>query len=376
MTGVLFIVNSLRAGGAEKHVVSLVNHLDAREFEMALAYLHPGDDLLKEIGAGRLRSSLCCNAGSRLDRAAVARLAGLIDSAEIDVILCTNMFAMFYGALARSRAERKPRLVEVFHTTLLGRWRLRLQMAFYWPLFRRCDHLVYVCESQRRHWRRFGLRARADSCIYNGIDTAHFAPTAVPDSGRALRGELGFGRDDYVIGICAGMRPEKAHTDLVEAVARLRAAGVPARCLMVGDGVERPTIERRIKELGLGADVVLAGQCADVRPYVAACDVMALVSRAVETFSISALEAMALERPMVMSRIGGATEQVVEGRNGYTFRAGDVDALTDCLARLADPSVRLPMGRHARALVVERFGVEGMARRYDALLHPDSTTRG
>jgi glycosyltransferase involved in cell wall biosynthesis len=368
MVRVLFIVNSLRPGGAEKHVVSLVNHLDVREFRMTLACLHPGADLLHEIGSDRLVAAISCNVKRKLDWKVVGSLADLIDSAEIDVVFCTNLYAMLYGTLARARAKRRPRLVEVFHTTLLGSWRLRAQMVFYWPLFRQCDRLVYVCENQRLHWRRLGLRAMADTRVYNGIDTEHFAPAPVAIRGRQLREELGFTDGDFVVGICAGLRSEKAHGDLLSAIARLRAGGMPARCLIIGDGPERPWIERRIVELGLQSDAFIVGFRSDVRPYVAACDVMALVSRAVETFSISALEAMAMERPMVMSRIGGAAEQVADGVNGYTFSAGNVSELTECLKMLANPAVRAGMGKSARAVVVERFGVATMTRSYEEML--------
>lgn len=368
MVNILFIVNSLRAGGAEKHVISLLNGLSTERFRLSLAYLHPGDELLGEIRPGRLAQVLDCRATSRIDRGVIRRLASVIDDDGVDVVLCTNMFAMLYGFLARRQARREVRLVEVFHTTILGDWRLRLQMAFYWPLFRDCDRLVYVCASQRRHWRRLGLRARADAFVHNGIDTEHFSPAAVGLLGGEARIRFGFAPDDLVVGICAGLRPEKAHADLLEAILRLSRSGCPVRCLLIGDGPERPAIERRVVDLGLEGKVVFAGFQSDVRPCIAACDVMAIVSHAVETFSISALEAMALGRPMVMSRIGGAAEQVTDGVNGFTFPAGDIAALAACLEGCREAADRERMGANARAIVVEHFGVALMVQRYEALL--------
>lgn len=368
MPRILFIVNSLNPGGAERHVVSLVNHLDSREFPVTLAYLHPGEALLSELRADRRAAVISCLARRKLDLRVVRRLADQVDHDDVDVIYCTNLFSMLYGVVVRARSKRRPRLVVAFHTTLLGSWRLRLQMAFYWLLFWQCDQLIYVCGNQRRHWRRLGLRARADTFVYNGVDTAHYSLAAVADAARQVREQLGFSGDDLVVGICAGLRPEKAHGDLLAAIAWLRAEGVTARCLVIGDGVERPNVERRIAELGLQAQVTIAGFQADVRPWVAACDVMAIVSHAVETFSLSALEAMALERPMVMSRIGGADEQVTDGLNGYVFEAGDVGALADCLKRFVDPAERRRLGANARTVVTTRFGLETMVQRYQDLL--------
>lgn len=365
---VLLLVNSLRPGGAEKHVVSLANHLGHGEFHLSLACLHPGRDLLSEIEPGRLLQVIDCGVRSKLDLTAARVLAKAVDDGQVDTILCTNAYAMLYGVLARRFASRRVTLVVVFHTTLLGSWRSRLQQVFYWPLFRTCDRLVYVCEAQRRHWRRRGLRAAQDVMIYNGIDSDWFDPAHVAMPAAVIRRELGFGDGDLVVGICAAMRPEKAHGDLLQAVARLRGEGIPVRCMMIGDGPERPAIERQCAELGLRDHVVMVGRQADVRAHVAACDVMALVSHAVETFSIAALESMALARPMVMSRIGGAREQVRDGANGFTYNAGDIESLANGLRQCVDVEVRRRMGVEARRLVVERFSVAEMARHYEELL--------
>lgn len=368
MARILFIVNSLNPGGAERHVVSLVNHLDDHRFPRSLAYLHPGNALLGEIASRHMESTISCEVRRKLDLRVVRDLAERIDHEGVDLVYCTNLYSMLYGVLARARSNRRPKLVMAFHTTLLGSWRLRLQMAFYWLLFRQCDSLIYVCENQRRHWRRLGLRARSDAFIHNGIDTARFSVAAVGDAARRVRDQFGISDDDFVVGICAGLRPEKAHGDLLEAIARLSREGVPARCLVIGDGPERPRIEGRIAELGLQARVAVVGFQVDVRPWVAACDVMAIVSHAVETFSISALEAMALERPMVMSRIGGADEQVTDGHNGYLFEAGDVDALAACLRTFADPAERRRQGANAREVVITRFDLHDMVRSYEDVL--------
>lgn len=368
MPRVLFIVNSLNPGGAERHVVSLVNHLETREFPRTLAYLHPGEALLGEIATGALEAVISCRVRQKVDLEVAKRLARLIDHDGVDVIYCTNLYSMLYGVIARAQSKRRPRLIMAFHTTLLGSWRNRLQMAFYWLLFRQCDHLIYVCGNQRRHWRQRGLRARSDGFIYNGIDTDHFSFAAVMDEARGVRKKLGFSSDELVVGICAGLRPEKAHGDLLAAIARLRAEGVAARCLVIGDGAERANVERRIAELGLEAEVVIVGFQSDVRPWVAACDVMAIVSHAVETFSISALESMALERPMIMSRIGGAEEQVTDGLNGFVYDAGDIGALTACLKKCSDSAERGRMGANARTVVTTRFGLKAMVQSYEELL--------
>jgi glycosyltransferase involved in cell wall biosynthesis len=256
-------------------------------------------------------------------------------------------------------------LIEVFHTTSLGTLKGELQMLLYRPLFRDCDMLVYVCETQRSYWRRRFLRARHETVIHNGIDVDRFSDRYPAEEKEELRRRYGFAPDDYVIGLCAVMRPEKAHDDMLRAVVMAVAAGVDIKCLFIGDGPERARIEGRIGELGLGGRVRLTGFLRDVRPLIAACDAMALVSHHVETFSIAALEAMALGKPMVMSRIGGAGEQVIHGQNGYLFEHGDIASLADALCRLADATLRKRMSERARAVTTERFSLTAMVRAYE-----------
>ncbi|HVO07154.1 MAG TPA: glycosyltransferase family 4 protein [Burkholderiaceae bacterium] len=364
---ILFIVNSLCVGGAERHVVTLLNHLDTRRFRLSLACLKQEAALLPQLRQERLASITWCNIGRGFEWHAVRKLARLIRAEQIDTLLCTNQYSMAYGYVARCLARRRVRLIEVLHTTLVTTPKEQLQMRLYRPIFRRTDLLIYVSENQRRYWRSQGLTARADCVIHNGIDTDYYSPRPAEDC-RQLRAQLGFGPDDYLVGICAVLRPEKHHLDLLEAVHRLRSRGLRACLLIIGDGPERARIEARIAALDLHEQVRISGFQADVRPYIGACDVMALVSQSIETFSLAALESLALGKPIVMSNVGGASEQVVPGVNGLLFEPGDIAALTDCLQRLAEPRPGAQVAQAARDTVLGQFTLAHMLGQFSACL--------
>jgi len=356
--GLLFIVNSLDIAGAEKQVVTLVNHLDTSRFRLHLAYLKPLEGLLPQVDATRLDSLTGCNITRGFDPRAIRQLAGLIQSHNIDAVVCTNCYSMMYGSLARSHVRPRPKLATVFHTTLLRSYKEKALMLLYRRLFRRSDLLIYVSENQRDHWRDWGLRAAEDAVVHNGVDVDYFSAARAPRD-EELRTRLGIAADDYVIGLCSGLRPEKAHGDLLRAIAGLRAQGIAAKALLIGEGPERPNIESLARELGLREHVIIAGLQSDVRPYVACCDVMTLVSHT-ETFSLAALESMALAKPLVMSDIGGASEQVVHGQTGLLFEPGDVAALTEQLAKLNSATLRARMGAAAERRVHELFTLRTM----------------
>lgn len=366
--GVLFLVNSLGTGGAEKHLVSLLNRLDTRRFRLHLAYLKRKEQLLPELARDRLAELICLEVAHRIDGRAIRRLRRLIADRGIEAIVCVNDYPMLYGHLARlGRRRRAPGLATVFHSTSLRTLGERAQMLFYRPLFNRCDRLIYVCESQRHHWRQNGLEAATDQVIYNGIDTDWYSDGRAPAEQLAFRRSLGFGDEDLVIGLCGAFRPEKAHGDLLAAAALLRARAVPAKVLLIGDGPERPSIERCARQLGVREHVVLTGVQQDVRPFVRACDVMTLVSHA-ETFSLAALESMSLGKPLVMSDLGGAREQVIPGENGFLFEPGDTEALAAHLHALTSRPLRERFGDAGAARVRARFTLGAMTAQYSDCL--------
>ncbi len=365
---VALLVDKLDAGGAERHALSLAAGLDPAAFSVSLISLKPGGVLEPQAAEAGLDQSACANVGRKLDLPAARRLHGLLEAEKADVIVATNPYATLYAVLAsRMMQSPRPAVVATFHSTDLPGIKNHVQMLFYRSVFPAVDALVYVCENQRRYWRRRALRARTDLVIHNGIDTTRFGQASGERPVEEIRRDLGFAPTDYVIGVCAALRPEKSHEDLVRAIAALRAQSCPARLLVIGDGPRRPQIEALARSLGIATDVKITGFQSDVRPFVAACDVMALPSRS-ETFSLAVLEAMAAGKPMVLSRTGGAEEQITDGVTGYLFTPGAVSELVERLELLGDPDRRRRLGQSALEDVRNRFPVELMLRRYESLL--------
>ncbi len=367
MARLIFVTGSLSYGGAERHAVALMNRLAERGHECHAVYIKNIGDQLDRLRLGEYGTVRCLNADRYFDRRALADFAAHLSLLRPSVVVAANPYALLYSWLALRRADARAPLAVTFHTTLLPGVKEWLQMLYYRPFFWAADCLVFICEAQRRHWLRRGVFSRRNELIYNGVDTEAFCESLSPEERRSLRSALGFSDDDFVIGISALLRPEKNHVQLVEAVATLRKMGIPVRALMIGDGATRPTVEARARALDIEGDIVITGLQRDIRPYVAACDAVALCSEAVETFSLAALEAMALGKPVVHSDIGGAAEMILPGENGFLFRVGDTAALVDKLTRLLNRSDRERMGRKAREVVEARFSERAMVDRYERM---------
>jgi glycosyltransferase involved in cell wall biosynthesis len=182
-----------------------------------------------------------------------------------------------------------------------------------------------------------------------------------------FRQDHGLADDDYVVGVCGILRREKGHEDLLRAVEAARTAGTPVRCLIIGDGPMRARIESTITQLGLGAHVRITGLLADVRLAIACCDVIAVPSHN-ETFSIAALESMAMGKPLIMSDVGGAAELVEHGKNGLLYKREDIDGLSYHIRRLADRDRRDAFGGASLAKVNSQYSLRHMVEAYEGLL--------
>ena len=152
---------------------------------------------------------------------------------------------------------------------------------------------------------------------------------------------------------------------LIEAFAELHARGVAGRLTLVGDGPKRDELRALAERLGVREQVQFAGAVGqdEIRAIYRSADVFCLPSMA-EGLPVVLMEAMALQVPVVASRIMGIPELVEDGRTGLLVAPGRVDSLVRALERLLrDPGLRDRLGRDGRSKVLDEFDVDVSARR-------------
>ncbi len=368
----VFVTASLVHGGAERHSITLVNRLAERGHDCHAVYVKNDAGQL-----GRLRgaaSVTCLGASRHLDVRSIREFSRRLARLAPGVVVAANPYAALYARLALRLSGLRAPLVITWHTTVLGNAKEWLQMLYYRPLFYSAECVVFVCEAQKRYWLGRRVWGKRNEVIHNGIDLEHWQPRPAEEAALARR-RLGLDPGDFVVGMCAMLRPEKNHAQMVDAVAALRTRGLPARALMIGDGPMRAAIEARARRRGIADAILITGVQDEVRPLIAACDLVALCSTRVETFSVAALEAMAMARPVVHADLGGAAEMIVAGKNGFLFPLNDTPALVGHLAALADRETCSRMGAAARELVAQRFAEAAMVERYENIFLNLESTR-
>ncbi len=158
--------------------------------------------------------------------------------------------------------------------------------------------------------------------------------------------------------ICVGrLVPAKGQHILVQAMARLRDQGAAVGLRLVGDGPDRPSLERQVRELDLAEQVRFEGAVNQdrVRALLAEADCFVLASFA-EGIPIVLMEAMAMEIPCVTTRITGIPELIRDGIDGLLVAASDHAGLAEAIARLAaDSELRRGLGQAGRRRVLDAY---------------------
>jgi N-acetyl-alpha-D-glucosaminyl L-malate synthase BshA len=218
------------------------------------------------------------------------------------------------------------------------------------------DAVTAVSESLRRETvQLFGIQ-RPIQVIPNFVEMDRYG-TPDPEQ-RALLARP----DQKLVVHISNFRKVKRIPDVIEIFHRLHQ-NVPARLIMVGDGPEREPAEDQIRALGLEHDAVFVGKMAEVEKILVHADLFLLPSE-MESFGLSALEAMAAGVPVVASLAGGICEVVQNGVTGYTAPIGDVTQMAEYATQiLTDPELahRFSVAAKKRA---SEFSIEKIAHQY------------
>ncbi|MEO8229106.1 MAG: glycosyltransferase family 4 protein [Chloroflexota bacterium] len=237
---------------------------------------------------------------------------------------------------------------------------------------READAIVTLSETMREDiLARGGVQAERIVVVPNAVDVARFEPGP---RDAALASRLGLG-DEPVIGYISSFTAYEGIRYLIEATAELRRRGRRVRCLLVGDGEERLTLEAAARSADLpDGSVIFTGRVAHDRilDYYRLIDVF-VVPRTNDRVSqlvtpLKPYEAMATERALVVSGVAALREIVIDGETGRTFTPEDPMSLADVLEPLLDdPAERGRLGAAARRWVAANRTWDQNGQRYLAL---------
>ena len=357
---VLFLADDI-GGGTGNHLFSLLRHWDRSKWQARII-----------SQARRYDERLSPDASVEyappkrwFDRYPVAQLRRLIQlrgralDDPPDIVHTYFFWSIIYGRLLKR--------LGVILTLIENRedmgfsWRPRdyrlLRLTSHIP-----DRIVCVADAVRAVVvEREGVDPARTLVVRNGVEPAELSRTARME----VRGEFGWGADHLVVGMVANLnRAVKGGSYFLEAIPSIVSQVPEARFLIIGRAENEEVLRAQARELGIADHLRLAGYRGDIDRCYSAMDVSVLTSRS-EGLSITLLESLNHGLPVVVTRVGGNPEVVVDGQSGFLVPPGDVPAFVQRVVQLLrDANLRASMGEQARARIESEFRIELVAQRY------------
>ncbi|MBI4398590.1 MAG: glycosyltransferase family 4 protein [Candidatus Omnitrophica bacterium] len=232
-----------------------------------------------------------------------------------------------------------------------------------------CARLIAVSESVRRALLCQGISQKQITLIYNGI----CPDKTIPQRTRAdVFHEFGLTPSTKLIGTVGRLCPVKGQQEFILAAKRVLSRFPQARFFIVGKDLETGgRYEQYLRELtraeGIDASCVFTGYRSDVLDLVNAFDFFVLPSYT-EGLPITILEAMALKKAVIATRVGGVPEIVVDQETGLCIKPGDISGLEEAMAYLLTHEEKAgEMGRRGHERIQRYFLEEKMLNEVLAL---------
>jgi glycosyltransferase involved in cell wall biosynthesis len=261
------------------------------------------------------------------------------------------------------------RMMTTIHGWVQRTWRTPLYYALdRWSL---PAYEKVICVSTDLREACLAAGVKQDRCLLldNAIDTEEFQRR---NSQCEARKSLGLRPDGFLVGGVGRLSGEKGFDLLIRATRQLLDQGRDVSLAIAGEGEELPRLQKLVQELSLGDRVQLVGYCSDMRPFYEALDVFALSSLR-EGLPNVLLEAMAMETPVVSTRIAGVPRLVRDGVTGLLIEPGSISELTRALGQMLESQqLRARCAQAGRELIEADFSfairMQKLATIYDELL--------
>jgi glycosyltransferase involved in cell wall biosynthesis len=226
-----------------------------------------------------------------------------------------------------------------------------------------CDKMIFISQPLIDWALAEGVVQKRDQNkivkIYSGIELEHFQPVTDRQK-NDFRKKWSLQPDDLVLGIVSKLWEGKGHRLLIHAFRNIQKQIKNTKLVIVGEGYLLPELENLVQQYGLNDSVLFTGFQMDVAQIIATFDVAVLPSF-FEGMGRVLLEAMAMEKPVIASRVGGIPDLVEHGVQGLLFDPGEIDQLQNALIRvLTDPGLARQMGKAGRQKATSQFSAQTM----------------
>ncbi len=369
---VLYVSASSEIGGAENSLLLLLKHIDKESFHPILVLPSNGPLAERMMDLGIETFVVPLNALKARNPLpyllTVWCLMSLIRRKKISIVHCNVPICNQY-ALPAARLNGIANITHM-RTAIFGK-RAFSRMFLPWA-----DALVAISNAVRASFARYA-KGQQVVVIPNGIELSKFSPVA--EGKDTWRQTLPLSSDTYTIGLLGRIIRQKGHHVAISALAEI-VSTYPDVCLLIVGGSQTGDhpewfedtgymndLKALIEELGLTEKVFFTGFIQNVIPVIASLDVMVIPSL-LEACGRTALEAMAMGKPVIASDAGPAREVVDDGRTAFLVPPNDSHELAAAILRLIkNKALAMELGEKGRKKAEQCFSIEQHVERIERL---------
>jgi len=348
-------------GGMERVIMELCRYVNPEKYRLSICCISKRGPLADKMEAEGVQVVFCQNQSRMGKYLRGFELGRVFREQKVD-LLHTHHMPAFIDSTLGSLLARVPILINTDHCKqypIEMRWQVLEKGC---SLF--ADSIVAVSDHTRSDLIKYQRIAPAKlEVIRNGIDVT-FTRQETPAE---IRRELGVAPDDVVIGTAARLEAQKGLDLLIDATPLILKTLPKARIVIIGGGSLEDDLRARAAGLGLGDRVIITGYRTDAVDIMRTFDCFVQTS-IFEGMPMALLEAMALEKPIVASAVGGVPEVVEDGVTGTLLHDRSPDTLAAAILHfLVDPAVGKRYGTAGRARYQEHFTAKAMVSQYEKL---------
>ena len=355
---IAYVITSLGMGGAERQVLALAERMKAHGHAVSLVVLRGCQPEEWPTSLDLIRLNVRKTPTSRL--AGLWRARRFLRDFQPDLIH-SHVFPANISARLLRISLPSAAVLSTVHNVYEGGW---LRMLAYRLTEGLSRHTTFVSQAAAaRYMRLKAVPARKSSVLTNGINTAEFTPSA--ERRVSTRAQMDV-QTEFVWLAAGRIVPAKDYPNLLRAFAKVKEDVPDAQLWIAGESAGNASAAIQAEASELGAAVRWLGLRRDMPALLDAADGFVL-SSAWEGMPLVVGEAMAMEKPVVVTDVGGVRELV--GDTGVIVPAKNSDALAEAMLAMMSntPQVRDSLGRAARERIQTRFSIEAKADEWEAL---------
>ncbi len=350
---ILFLVLSLEVGGLEKMVIDLAKGM-SKHYDIVLCCLENKGSLINEMDE-YISDLIVLDKKPGIQLGLVLKIAKIIIKYNISIVHTHNSGPHFYGALS-SFVMPGCKLVHTKHGRNKPDDKGRVLLNRIASIL--SDRVVTVSEDARKLAVEFEKSpANKTVMIENGVDLEPYlsaAECSFPE----------FNSDSINIIHVGRLSQEKGQDTLLNTMYLFLNKYPTSKLHIVGDGPERQSLEKISQELNLSEAVKFYGNRSDVSLLLKQADWFALTSHT-EGMPIAVIEALASSLPIISTDVGGLSEMITNGENGFLIEGRDASDICDAWLKLAaDVELLKVMGENARNTAINKYNLSSMIDKY------------